>query len=355
MSAASATSPHPAPDRPRVAILILNWNGWADTLECLESVLRLDYPEFQVILCDNGSTDGSVERVRDWAGGRLDILPERAAMGPFVQPPVAKPVALRLLDRAGAERAPAAPTPDPEPVVLIRTGGNLGFAGGNNVGLRYALGRGFSYVWVLNADTVVPPGALAPLVARMRGDPGIGLCGSLLCYYDAPDILQEAGGCAYSPMLATAVRLARDRPVAALGDPGRIEARLGYVSAASCLVSAAFLREVGPMAEDYFLYCEEIDWATRARGRFRLALAPQSVVYHKKGRATGSTSFKARRSAGSSYFLWRARRRFTQRHYPLGLAGLFALGTLAAARALLGGDGAGARAIWAGLRNRPRG
>ncbi|MCZ6772669.1 MAG: glycosyltransferase, partial [Proteobacteria bacterium] len=84
---------------PPVAILILNWNGWPDTLECLESVLRLDYPDFQVIVCDNGSTDGSVDHLLDWAAGRLDVVPQRSEMELHVRPPVKKSVAVRVLDR----------------------------------------------------------------------------------------------------------------------------------------------------------------------------------------------------------------------------------------------------------------
>ncbi|MDN5848572.1 MAG: glycosyltransferase, partial [Nitrococcus sp.] len=66
-----ATS-HPEPSAPRVTVAILNWNGWEDTIACVDSVLRSDYPNYHVVICDNASSDGSPERIRDWAAGRLD-------------------------------------------------------------------------------------------------------------------------------------------------------------------------------------------------------------------------------------------------------------------------------------------
>ncbi len=341
---------------PPVAVLILNWNGWPDVLECLESVLRLDYPDFHVIVCDNGSTDGSVGHVLDWAAGRLDAVPQRREMEAYMRPPVKKPVAIRVLDRAEAEHG-AEIASEAVSVTLISNGANLGFAGGNNVGLRHALARGFDRIWLLNADTVVPPGALRPLVARMEGDTAggsaiIGMCGSMLCYYAAPEVIEEAGGCAYYPLLGMARWLKKDEPVGQVTDWRRVERRLGYVSAASCLVRGSLIRDIGPMAEDYFLYCEEIDWATRAKGRYRLAFAPDSIVYHKKGRSTGSKTHGARRSAGSAYYLWRARHRFTRRYHPFGLPALLSLGVLAAIREYAVGEKPSAGAILRGVFNR---
>jgi GT2 family glycosyltransferase len=147
-------------------------------------------------------------------------------------------------------------------------------------------------------------------------------------------------------------RLGKDRPVDRAADWRRVERHLGYVSGASCLLRNAFLREVGLMAEDMFLYGEEIDWAFRAKGRYSLALASESVVYHKKGRSTGSKSYGTGRSVTSAYFLWRARQRVTRRHYPAGLPALLSLGLFAAAREFLRGDVRTADAIVRGLLDR---
>lgn len=331
---------------PSVAIIVLNWNSWPDTIECLESLLRLDYPSFHVIVCDNGSTDGSVDRFRQWASGELCVRPSSPHMGTHSIPPVKKPITFNSLSEGGAW------LPSSEHLSLIENRANLGFAAGNNAGLMHALERGFEYFWVLNADTVVAPDALTHLVSRIRSVEGAGLCGSLLCYYDAPETIQEAGGCTSYPMLGLSRRLAGEAQRNSPLDWRGLEAKLDYISGAACLVSRDFLETVGPMSEDYFLYCEEIDWATRAKGLFSLVLAEESIVYHKKGMTTGSKAFGRSRSVSSAYYLWRARRRYCQRHKPAALVGLFAVGLATSLLSVLKRDTETAKAIVSGLLNK---
>ena len=330
---------------PSVAIIVLNWNGWPDTLECLESLMRLEYPSFEVVVCDNASTDGSATRIQQWMDNALCVLPTSSEMAQFSVPAMTKS-AFHLEDESTEASLQKGR------VRLIQNPSNLGFAAGNNTGLRDALARGFEYFWVLNADTVVEPDALDRLVARLRAEEGAGICGSLLCYYAAPDVIQEAGGCQSYPLLGVSRRLAGDKKRSAAHPWTKFEKQLGYVSGASCLVSRAFLEKIGLMSEDYFLYCEEIDWATRGRGRFSLALAHDSIVYHKKGISTGSKAVGQARSAASSFYLWRARRRFTQRYYPLGLISLCALGAATSLSHRLKGEHANAKATLAGLMDR---
>lgn len=125
----------------KVYVIILNWNGWEDTIECLESVFRNIYPSYTVIVCDNGSHDGSLERIKLWAEGKLDVLvPSHNPLRPLSYPPVIKPIPYIEYYREDAEKGGI--NDGKIPLVLIQTGGNLGFAGGNNVGLRYILARG---------------------------------------------------------------------------------------------------------------------------------------------------------------------------------------------------------------------
>ena len=270
-------------------------------------------------------------------------------MAAHSMPPGPKPVAVRTIDAKDAADPGAFV---PRGMTLIRNGANLGFAAGNNIGLRHALALGAQYVWLLNADTVAAPGALRALVARADADPEIGLCGSLLCYYHAPHVIQEAGGCAYYPLVGIARRIAAEVDVSRAPRVADVERQLGYVSAASCLVTRRFIDEVGPLCEDYFLYSEEIDWATRGRPNFRLGYSPDSIVYHKKGRTTGSKSVGAARSPASAYYLWRSRRRFTGRYRPFGLPGLFAAGLSATLLEAGRGRLTTARAILSGLLDR---
>lgn len=268
------TSPDPA----LVYIVLVNWNGWCDTHACLGSLSGLDYPNTRVVVVDNASKDGSEAK-------------------------------LRTLH----------PT-----VTLLQSGANLGFAGGNNVGLRYALARGADYVWLLNNDTLVEPDALSRLMVRMREgaqqQPPVGLCGSTLIYEQQRDTVQALGGARYNRWLGSVEHLGQHQPRAHPIDAAAVERRLDYLIGASILASRAFLERVGLLQEDYFLYFEELDWAARSRGHFSLAYAPGSVVYHKEGSSIGgSDRAKGEKSYTADLYALKNRVRFTRRFYPWAL------------------------------------
>lgn len=296
-----------ATGEPRVYVILLNWNGWDQTLSCLESVLRSRYGNYRVIVVDNGSRDESVAALRAWARGELAPLPLHAAVAArigYTSPP--RPVAMAELSQAEAERRPA--TAADAPVTLIRNPHNLGFAGGNNVALRHVLARGDGdYAWLLNNDTVIAPDTLECLVEHMRANPRAGLCGSTLIYYDEPDRIQALGGGVYNPWLGTQRHIGQDSPASAPVDARAVERQMAYVVGASMLVSRAWLKDVGLLCEDYFLYFEELDWAIRGRGRYQLAFAPRSRVYHKEGRSIGRPAT----TASADYYALRSRLLFT--------------------------------------------
>lgn len=300
----------------RAAVLVLNWNRWLDTVECLESLFRSEGLEGPVIVCDNDSEDGSLHHLRMWAEGKLDLwLPPDHPLRSHSHPPVAKPLPWVEYDRAEGERGGDTDAEAPA-LVLIRTGANLGFAGGNNVGLRYVLARPeLDGVWILNNDTVVSPGALRALTREVEADPAIGMCGSTLLYYDAPTVVQALGGASYNAWLALPKHIGESGPAARVGVADDVRRRMAYVTGASMFVTRDFLQQVGLMSEQYFLYFEELDWVLRAGGRFKLGYAPQSVVYHKEGRSTG-TAGAARKSALADYYFLRNRLRVTRTYYP---------------------------------------
>jgi GT2 family glycosyltransferase len=275
-----------------VAVVILNWNGWRDTLACVRSVLA-HAPDSQVVVCDNGSSDGSYEHLESTLSSEL---------------PAGALCCLQAMDTW--------PQSVEARVVLIQNGANLGFAGGCNVGLRFALAQKHGYFWLLNNDTEIEPGALDGLLQRMARDPQVGMCGSRLVYFDTPDIVQARGGATYDPTTGVGQHLGVHESISAPENPEVIEASMDYVVGASMLVSRRFLELVGLMREDYFLYFEELDWATRGRARgFRLAYAPQSVVRHKEGASIGS-SHHGPGSMLSMRYLSRNRLLYTQRFHP---------------------------------------
>lgn len=302
-----------------VYVLILNWNGWRDTVECIESVLRSSYSSYRVIVCDNGSEDGSLERIKAWAEGQADqSVPEHDSLRALSFPPVPKPVRCVCYDRSEAESGGKAD--ETARIILINTGGNLGFAGGNNVGLRYALARDdFDYIWLLNNDTVVTPDALQRMLDRIREKPSAGMCGSKLLFYHNPKRVQTLGGASYNKWTGMVRHIGVFQPADRDGDFRRIERKMAYVTGASMLVTKPFLRDIGLMSEDYFLYYEELDWATRAGGRYSLAYAPKSVVYHKEGNSIGSSSKPEEKSLTADYYGLRNRLTITKKFFPLAL------------------------------------
>jgi GT2 family glycosyltransferase len=301
----------------RVYILVLNWNGWRDTIECLESVFRLDYPDYEVIVCDNGSSDGSLEQIRRWARGEIEVEARNPALAGLTSPPIPKPIPLA---EVGGGKDCASNGEDVPRLLLMQTGSNLGFAGGNNVALRYVLKLGdFDFVWLLNNDTVVRPDALSQLVQRMAARPDAGICGSTLLYYHDPSKVQAWGGSIFNHWVARGGHLGNLASAMPLPEASEVERKMAYVEGASMLVRREFLEQIGLMDEGYFLTGEEIDWATRARGRFTLAYAPGSIVYHREGGATGSHRDPSLRNSVNEFYCIRTRVLFTRKHHPLAL------------------------------------
>ena len=185
MSKAKARSPGalgPSPLPPLLGVVIVNVRGSGDTIECLESLLRSTLP-MKVAVVENGSGDDSTERLRAWAAGTLDAAPESSQMVAFSSPPLSKPLPLAEIDAksGGSDGRSFGPVMS---LTLIKSDQNLGFAGGNNLGLRYLLGDGqLKHFWLLNNDTVVAPDAAMALLSRMMATPRVGMCGTVVRHY----------------------------------------------------------------------------------------------------------------------------------------------------------------------------
>jgi GT2 family glycosyltransferase len=266
----------------RIDILILNWNGWRDTLECMESVLQLHYSPVRIIVCDNGSTDDSLERIREWARGNgAPVVTKSPLASPVRQR--AHPITVVEYDRRTAEGGGDAAASDAN-LVLIAANENLGFAGGNNVGLRFLLASGSKdLVCLLNNDMVVAPDSLTWMVAGLMSDASIGCVGPTWLEYYAPDVVQAAAGGKVVDWQGL------PRPHSSCGQPrgswsARHPDRLDFIGMGCMLLSVDVVRQVGLIDEQFFLYCEDIDYSLRLRNRgLRLAFVPEAEVWHKAG------------------------------------------------------------------------
>jgi GT2 family glycosyltransferase len=294
---------------PRVAILLVNWNGWSDTLDCLENIFRLDYRNFVVVVCDNASSDGSVEQIRAWIRGTSSHVRMADARRGQSTAAIEWPIAFAELTRTEAEAG--GPTPGDARIVLVQNGANLGFAEGNNVGLRYLIRQpDIDYVWLLNNDVVVEGPTLTELVRCARSEPGIGAVGATIYEYSEPNLVQAAGGGVFSrrnfvPRLITAPRYRR-------GGQRNVAPTLDFIAGACMLVRLEELKTVGLIDESFFIYCEDVDFCVRLRAvGSRLVHATAARVWHKGGSTVGH------RSERHDYYTVRNTMALVRKHYPL--------------------------------------
>ena len=295
----------------RVALVLVNWNGWRDCIECIDSVLVQSHRNFHIFIVDNDSRDGSIDQIVAWCAAPEADPNWRRQLGVdrYTDQPVRSSVPCRVVDRSDKGVLPA---DNGCRVTLIRSGGNLGFAGGCNVGIRAAGLDDFAYFWFLNPDTVVDRRALVELIARAERQPRMGIVGSTLLFYDAPDTVHALAGGRLNRLNASSSHIGEHSSLSAVpSDESQVERELAFVCGASMLVSAPFIREIGLMQEDYFLYYEEVDWAMRGLDHFRLGFARQSHVFHKSG--ANSSKIMPLFTAGVFY---RSRLRFVSRFLP---------------------------------------
>lgn len=228
----------------KVAIIIVNWNGYNDTVECLHSIENLDYNDFKVFLVDNHSTDKSLEFLKDKI--------EKEKLFNFE-------------------------------VKLIANSKNLGFAGGNNVAIKQAMNQGFELMWLLNNDTVVEKRALSELVDTMDFHPSVGIVGSKILYYKSDKIWFAGGRVNTWTGRASHIGL-REIDSEKFNETKEVD----YITGCSLMFRSALIQNTGYMSEDYFLYYEETDWNLRAKQNgWKILFVPESRIYHKISIASG--------------------------------------------------------------------
>ncbi len=267
---------------PRVSIIILNWNGWKDTIECLESLYQITYPNYDVIVVDNGSDNESVEKIKEYAEGRL---PVESHFFEYIMEN--KPLHYVEHSQGDAETERGTEKvivhlPLDKKLILIKNDKNLGFAEGNNIGIKYAF-KIYSpeYILLLNNDTVVDKNFLTELVNVARSDEQIGFAGPKNYYYDyhgRTDVINFAGG-------KITLWKGRSEHVGMRDiDNGQYDhiVNTDYITGACLLARREVLEEIGLLDPAYFMYWEEADWCMRARNiGYKLVYIPGAKIWHK--------------------------------------------------------------------------
>jgi GT2 family glycosyltransferase len=302
--------------------VILNYRGGDDTVACLESVLKLDYSNINIIVCDNCSNDGSYEFIKDWllnnyrlffnnryAGGDLKFSLDDVLYNEINRQDL---IGKALLSISSA------------PITFIQSDKNLGYAGGNNLGLLYAQSDPlFEYAWLLNNDTIVETDSLKFVLERMRSNDKIGLCGSKIVYQSDRSLVQALGGAKFNRLNGDTELIGHNTYLHENVSAIDVEMTMDLVLGAAVLVSKSFLTDVGLMDESYFLYFEEIDWALRAEGKYKLGYANESIIYHKEGASIGGSTQIPLQTLMQSYLISRNKLRVMKKFFPENIRGAY--------------------------------
>src|SRR5438477_4274154 len=251
-----------SPGRARVAVLILTWNRVDEIVPCLESFVNNEYRDAEIVVLDNGSEDETVPTVKrdfPWA-------------------------------------------------TLIENGTNLGFCRGNNVGLKWALERGYDYVMLLNSDTMVIPGLISELVKVLDADPTIGIAGAKNVLMENPDFTWgRYGKVTWGPMLVKTV--GRFAPDLNLDEPPR---DVDWVIGNACMIRREALTKVGVFDEEFWQCNEDVDWCYRAReAGYRVVYVDRAAILHKGG---SSADVSHRKIFSYGYFIGRNAFTFARKH-----------------------------------------
>ena len=257
-----------------MAIIILNWNRWHDTVRCLESVYQSTYANYSVVLVDNGSSDGSVEKIKKWAAGELAVDSEFVTCST-----VNKPVRLAIVSRKKAESRQNLKQQDAgAQLTVMLNEKNHGFARGNNIGIRYAAQTmDARYIMLLNNDTIVQPGCLQELVRAAEHDPAAGSWQAKMLAMAASGTIDTVGIALRTDDIF-AVAIGHGLQDGAEFSRGK---EIFGVCAGAALYRTDMLDRIGLFDEDFFAYYEDVDLAFRARRQGWAAVyVPAAVVYH---------------------------------------------------------------------------
>lgn len=262
---------------PKVTIIILNWNGWQDTIECLESIFNINYKNYDVVVLDNGSKDESIDKIKKYAYGEIEVKSN------FIQYDLTnKPINL-IEDKDKYNINILTPRNlalnFKNKLILFENKNNDGFAEGNNIAIKYAMKvLNPQYILLLNNDTVVSPPFLTELVKVAETDEKIGIVGPTIYHYNNISKIQSAGckilwnkGVTYS-LKSNIVGTNKFNE----------NYEVDYIHGCALLARTKLFKDIGYLNKKYFAYWEETDWCVRAKkAGFEILHVPRGKIWHK--------------------------------------------------------------------------
>jgi len=293
-------------DHSKVLIIILNWNGWRDTIECLESLYQITYPNYDVIVVDNGSQDDSIEKIKEYCEGKIEVTSKFFEYDMSNKPIKIIEYTRERAEAGGGKEHEIADLHSNKKLILIKNEKNYGFAEGNNIGMRYALKTlNPDYILLLNNDTVVDRKFLDELVKVAESGEKIGIVGPKIYYYDyggRNDVIQWGK-----------TKFVRQLGMVWNPDRGEIDKFLemhskpvNFVYGACMLIKKHVFHNVGMFDGNFFLYWEETDLCVRVKNSgYYLVYTPNAKIWHKLSNQNGRKIVYRRISPDAIYYFAR--------------------------------------------------
>ncbi len=262
---------------PNVSIIVLNWNGWEDTIECLESLYQINYPNYNVIVVDNGSKDVSIKKIKEYCDGKIKIKSEF-----FNYTEKNKPIKLfeyceNDLKRFECDKIHFLSYSSNEKIILIKNFENKGYTDGNNIGMDFILEYLDSeYLMILNNDIVVDEYFLKELMAVTINNKNIGILGPTNMSYDKPEEIQSRGA---KMNFWTGGWRALDRD---MSNQKMNPMEVDFVGGAAFMIKREVVEKIGVFYSPYFANWEETDYCIKAKKNgFKVFCVPKSKIWHK--------------------------------------------------------------------------
>lgn len=239
----------------KVSIIILNWNGVNDTLECLKSLYKVNYNNFDIIVVDNASEDDSVEQINKYHKEKNNQIITRKK-----------------------SHSPVKNYNSNKNLFLIENDKNYGFAEGNNIGIKYALNNlKPDYILLLNNDTIVDKEFLSELINVGDSEDKIGILGPTIYWHNEKNKIQSAGVKLHLNLGMQKVIGLNEIDVGQFKEVSSVD----YVSGCALLAKSEIFSEIGYLDRDYFLYWEELDFCFRSRENYLIVHVPPAKIWHK--------------------------------------------------------------------------
>lgn len=293
---------------PKIAVIILNWNGWKDTVECLESLYKINYPNYQIIIVDNASGDESIKYIKDYCNGELRVDSKF-----FRYDPTNKPIGIlefseREYNGIKLEKIDSFFN---KKIIIIKNRENYGFTRGNNIGIEFAMENlDPAYVLLLNNDTVVENTFLDELIEVAENNPQVGFVGPKIYLYEynqKTNIIQFAGAKQNIWRFLPGPIGSEEEDIGQYEENKEVD----FVHGSCMLVKTEMIKDIGLLDEEFFTYREENDWCMRGKKQGWISMyAYKSLIWHKGGKSTKSKEIKPL----TWYYMQRNRFLFMKKH-----------------------------------------